>query len=75
MAYASIQTTNIPEQFDEKQQEEAKDKVQHSSKARNSSRQVCTDIIRDNRMIIHDGDTIRIRSGHVSKKLDRLVYE
>ena len=46
---------------------EAKDKEQHSSKAMNSSRQICTDVIRDNKTIIHDGDTIKTRSGHISK--------
>ena len=58
-----------------KQKEEAKDKEKYSSKARNSSRQACTDIIRDNRIIIHDGATIRTRSGCVSKKPHILVYE
>ena len=67
VAYATIQTTNILGQSDKRQKEEAKDKEQHSSKARNSSRQTCTDVIRDNRTIIHDGDTIKTRSGHVSK--------
>ena len=75
VAYATIQTTNIPEQFEEKQKEEAKDKEQHSSKASNSSRQACTDAIRDNRTIMHDGDTIRTRSGCVGKKPHRLMYE
>ena len=75
VAYATIQTTNIPEQVDEKQKEEEKDKEQYSSKTRNSSRQACTDVTTDNRTIIHDGDTIRTRSGCVSKKLDRLVYK
>ena len=55
-------------QSDKKQKEEAKDKEQHSSKAMNSSRQTCTDVIRDNKAIIHDGDTIKTRSGHISKK-------
>ena len=75
VAYATIQTTKILRQLDKKQKEEAKDKEQHSSKARNSSRQICTYVIRDNRTIRHDGDTIRTRSGSVSKKLDRLVYK
>ena len=75
VAYATIQTTNILGQPDKKQKEKAKDKEQHSSKARNSSRQTCTDFIRDNRTIINDGDTIRIRSGCVIKKPDRLAYE
>ena len=33
----------------------------------NSSRQTCTEIIRDNKTIIHDGDTIKTRSGCISK--------
>ena len=74
-AYATIQTMNILGHSDKKQKEETKDKEQHSSKARNSSRQTCTDVIRDDRTIIHDGDTIRTRSGCVSKKTDRLAYE
>ena len=75
---ATIQTQNldnIPGQYDKKQKEEAKDKEQHSSKATNSSRQTCTDVIRDNKTIIHDGDIIKTRSGCISKKLDRLAYK
>ena len=66
---------NILGQSDKQQKEEAKDKEQHSSKAINSSKQICTDIIRDNKTVIHDDDTIKTRSECISKKLDRLAYK
>ena len=74
-AYITIQIPNIWGQSDNKLKEEAKDKEQHSSKATNSDRQTCTDVIRDNKTIIHDGDTIKTMSGCISKKLDRLAYK
>ena len=40
-----------------------------------SRRQTCTEVIRGNKTIIHDGDTIKTRSGCISKKLDRFAYE
>ena len=51
------------------------DKELYSSKATNSSRQTCTGDIRDNETIIQDGDIINTRSGHISRKWDRLAYE
>ena len=42
--------------------------------ASNITKQPVTQAIKDNRMIIEYGDTIRTRSGHMSKKPDRLEY-
>ena len=72
-AYATRQTPSACEQSNTKQKEEAKDKEHCSVEARNSIRQMCTQAVKDNRTIIKDGDTIRTRSGYISKKLDRLA--
>ena len=50
VAYTMIQTPNLNNilgQADKEQKEGAKDKEQYSSKAKNSSGQTCTDVIRD----------------------------
>ena len=48
--------------------EEAKDNEHCSTEAKNITRQMCTQAVKDNRTIIKDGDTIRTRSGCISKK-------
>ena len=73
-AYATRQTPNACEQSNTKQKEEAKDNEHYSAKARNSIRQTNTQAVKDNKTIIKDGDTKRTRSGHISKKPDRLAY-
>ena len=74
-AYTTRQTPNACEQYDTKQKEEAKDSKHYSAEARNSIRQINTQAVKDNKTITKDGDTIRTRSGHISKKkLDRLAY-
>ena len=73
-AYLTRQTTNVSEQSNTKQKEEAKDNEHCSMEARNITKQLCTQAIKDNGTIIKYGDTIRTRSGHISKKLDRLEY-
>ena len=45
-----------------------------SMKASNITKQPCTQAVKDNRTIIKYGDTIRTRSGGISKKPDRLEY-
>ena len=42
--------------------------------ASNVTKQPVTQAIKDNRTIIEYGDTIRTRSGCISKKPDRLEY-
>ena len=42
--------------------------------ASNVTKQLVTQAIKDNKTIIEYGDTIRIRSGHISRKPDRLEY-
>ena len=71
-AYVTRQTTNDSEQSNTKQKEEAKDSEHCSMEASNITKQLCTQAAKDNRTIIKYGDTIRTRSGHISKKLDRL---
>ena len=70
-AYVTRQTTNDSEQS---QKEEAKDNEHYSMETKNITRQTCTQAVKGNKTIIKDGDTIRTRSGHISKKLDRLGY-
>ena len=73
-AYVTRQTTNDSEQSNTKQEEEAKDNEHCSMKESNITKQPCTQAVKDNRTIIKHGDTIRTRSGCISKKLDRLEY-
>ena len=73
-AYATIQTPDACEQYNTKQKEEAKDSEHYSAEARNSTRQTNTQAVKNNKTIIKDGDIIRTRSGHISKKPDRLAY-
>ena len=61
-AYVTRQTTNDSAQSNTKQKEDAKDK------------QPFTQTVKDNRTIVEQGGTIRTRSGHISKKPDRLEY-
>ena len=71
-AYVTRQTTNDSEQSNTKQKEEAKDNEHCSMKASNTTKQPCTQAVKDNRTIIKYGDTIRTRSEHISKNTDRL---
>ena len=73
-AYVTRQTTNDSDQSNTKQKEEAKDNEHCSMEASNTTKQPYTQAVKDNRTIIKYGNTIRTRSGHVSKKPDRLEY-
>ena len=66
------QTTNDNEQCNRKQEEEAKDNEHCSMEASNITKQLCTQVAKDNRTIIKYGDTIRTRSGHISKKTGQI---
>ena len=72
-AYVTRQKTNDSEQSNAKQKK-AKDNEHCSMKASSTPKQPCTRAVKDNRTIIKYGDTIRTRSGHLCKKLDRLEY-
>ena len=67
-AYATRQTTNDKEQSSTKQKEEAKDNEHHSTEASNTTKQPFTEAVRDNSTLKEYGDTIRTRSGCISKK-------
>ena len=41
-------------------------------KASNITKQLCTQTVKDNRTIIKYGDSIRTRSGHISKKTGKI---
>ena len=71
-AYATRQMTNDSEQSNTKQKEGAKDNEHCSMEASNITKQPCTQAAKDNRTMIKYGDTIRTKSGHITKKLDRL---
>ena len=73
-AYATRQIPDACEQYNTKQKEEAEDSKHYSAEPRNSIRQTDTQAVKDSKTIIKDGDTIRTRSGCISKKLDRLAY-
>ena len=73
-AYVTRQTPDACEQYNTKQKEEATDIIHYSAKARNSIRQTNMQAVKDNKTIIKDGDTIRTRSGHISKNSERLPY-
>ena len=40
----------------------------------NTTKQPCTKDVKDNNTKVEYGDTARTRSGHISRKLDRLEY-
>ena len=69
-AYVIRQTTSDSEQSNTKQKEEAKDNEHCSVDANNTTKQLCTQAVKDDRTIVEYGDTIRTRSGHISRKLD-----
>ena len=71
-AYVTWLTTNVSEQSNTKQQEGANDNEHCSMEASNITKQPCTQAAKDKRTMIKYGDTIRTRSGHISKKPDRL---
>ena len=73
-AYTTKQTTSDKNQSNTKQKEEAKDSEHRSMEASNTTKQPFTQAVKDNRTIIEYGDTLRTRSGRISKKLDRLEY-
>ena len=73
-AYTTKQTTSDKNQSNTKQKEEAKDGEFHSVEASNTTKQPFTQAVKDNGTVIEYGDTIRTRSGCISKKLDRLEY-
>ena len=73
-AYATKQTTSDKNQSNTKQKEEAKDNEHCSLEASNTTKQPFTQAVKDNGTIVEYGDTIRTRSGCISKKLDRLEY-
>ena len=72
-AYVTRQTSDS-EQSNTKQKEEAKDNEQCSVEANNTTKQPCTQAVKDDRTIVEYGDPIRTRSGHISRKPDRLEY-
>ena len=72
--YVTRQTTSDSEQSNTKQKEEAKDNEQCSVETNDTTKQPCTQAVIDDRTIIEHGDTIRTRSGCISRKLDRLEY-
>ena len=73
-AYVTRQTTGDSEQSNTKQKEEAKDNEHYSMEANNTTKQPCTQDVKDNSTRIEYGDTIRTRSGHINRKLDRLEF-
>ena len=73
-AYATKQTTSNKNQSNTKQKEEAKENEHCSMEASNTTKQPFTQAVKDNRTIIEYGDIMRTRSGHISKKPDRLEY-
>ena len=73
-SYTTKQTTSNKNKSDTKQKEEEKDSGQYSMEESNATKQPVTQAIKDNRTIIEYGDTVRTRSGRISKKLERLEY-
>ena len=73
-AYTTKQTTSDKNQSNTKQKEEAKDGEHCSREVSNTTKQPFTQAVKDNRTIMEYEATIRIRSGHISKKPDRLEY-
>ena len=73
-AYVTRQTTSNSEQSNTKQKEEAKDNEHYSREVNNPTKQPCTQDVKDNSTKVEYGDTRRTRSGHISRKPDRLEY-
>ena len=73
-AYVTRQKTSGSKQSNTKQKEEAKDNEHCSMEANNTTKQLCTQAVKGDRTIVEHGDTIRTRSGCISKKPDRLEY-
>ena len=73
-AYVTRQTTGDSDQSNAKQKKEAKDTEHHSMEVNNTTKQLCTQDVKDNSTRVEYGDTIRTRSGHISRKPDRLEY-
>ena len=73
-AYVTKQTTGDSEQSNTKQKEEEKDNEHYSMEVNNTPKQLCTQDAKDNSTRVVYGDTIRTRSGHISRKPDRLEY-
>ena len=73
-AYVTRQTTGDSEQSNTKQKEEAKDNEHYSMEVNNTTKQPCTQDVKDNNTKVEYGDIIRTRSGHISRKPDRLEY-
>ena len=64
------QTTGDSEQSNIKQKEEAMDNEYYGMEANNTTKQLCTQDVEDNSTRVEYGDTIRTRSGHISRKPD-----
>ena len=60
-AYVTRQTTSDSEQSNTKQKEEAKDNEHCSVEVNNTTKQPCTQAIKDNRTRVEYGNTIRTR--------------
>ena len=73
-AYVTRQTTGESEQSNAKQKEEAKDNERYSMEVNKTTKQLCTQDVKENSTRGEYGDTIRTRSCHISRKLDRLEY-
>ena len=73
--YVTRQTTGDSEQSNTKQKEEAKDNEHYSMEANiYTAKQLCKQDVKDNNTKVEYGDTIRTRSGCISRKPDRLEY-
>ena len=74
VAYVTRQTTGDSKQSNTNQKEEAKDNEHYSMEANNTTKQLCTQDVKDNNTRVEYGDTVRTRSGCISRKPDRLEY-
>ena len=73
-AYVTRQTTGNSEQSITKQVEEAKNNEHYSMESNSTTKQPCAQDVKDKSTRIEYGDTIRTRSGHISKNPNRLEY-
>ena len=73
-SYNTKQTTNNNNKSDSKQKEEEKGQWTYGMEASNTTKQPVIRATKDNRTVTEYGDNIRTRSGHISKKPDRLEY-
>ena len=73
-AYVTRQMTGNSEQYITKQVEEAKNNEHCSLEVNGTTKQPCAQDVKDKNTRIEYGDTIRTRSGHMGRKLDRLRY-